>query len=327
MLADSGESFQAEDGETVLAAARRAGCPFPCSCQAGNCGTCKCELVDGEIFELDYSEYALSPAERARGLVLACRSQVWGDTTIRRLGDDEVAMHPARQLDCRVVSIHASTHDVRTIRLAIEAGGPFNFSAGQYATLEVAPGFARHFSMANRPDEPLLEFQIRRMPQGRVSGYLFERLACGDPVKVSGPEGISFLREQHTGPILMLAGGTGLAPLQSILRSLLARGCRAPITLFFGVRAERDIYNEALLASLARAHANFRYEIVLSESNDGARRRGFVHAAAADAIASVAGMKAYLAGPPVMVEAAIDMLKEKGMPNRDIHADAYHDQP
>ena len=190
-----------EAGDTVLASLLRAGLPFPFSCQAGNCGTCKCELVSGDIHELEYSEHALSPAERARGIVLACRAQVWDDTVIRRIDAEELVVHPSRVMRCRVLELEALTHDIKGVRLAVEAGGPFTFSAGQYAQLEFAPGLSRHYSMASTPDEPELVFHVRHMPGGRTSAYVATQLKVGDRVKVSGPLGIAYLRDAHRGPV------------------------------------------------------------------------------------------------------------------------------
>ena len=238
-------------GDTVLASLLRAGLAFPFSCQAGNCGTCKCELVSGDVHELEYSEHALSAAERARGIVLACRAQVWDDTVIRRIDAEELVVHPSRVMRCRVLEVESLTHDIKGLRLAIEAGGPFTFSAGQYAQVEFAPGLSRHYSMANTPDEPELVFHVRHMPDGRTSSYVATQLKVGDRVKVSGPLGIAYLRDAHRGPVLLVAGGSGLAPIQSILCTLLERGHDAPVTLYFGVRSERDLYHEALLKDLA----------------------------------------------------------------------------
>ena len=326
-IADSTDTVIAEPGETILDAMLRAGVAFSYSCQAGNCGSCKCEHLDGEIFELEYSEHALTADERSNSLILACRTQVWGDARVRRLETEEVVLHPSRVLRCRVAAINELTHDIREIRLSVEAGGPFIFSAGQYAQVEFAPGLARHYSMANTPEEPELAFQIRHMPGGRTSGFVATRLKVGEGVKVSGPHGVSYLRDRHDGPVLLMAGGSGLAPVEAILHTLLGRGHAAPIVLYFGVRTERDVYHEAHLQALAAAHPNFRYVIVLSgQSGAPGRRSGFVHEAADADIASVEGWKAYLAGPPVMVEAATGMLKSKGLAQRDIHADAFHNQ-
>jgi CDP-4-dehydro-6-deoxyglucose reductase/ferredoxin-NAD(P)+ reductase (naphthalene dioxygenase ferredoxin-specific) len=187
--------------------------------------------------------------------------------------------------------------------------------------------------MANRPDQRELEFHIRQLGGGTASVYAATQLKLGDAVAVAGPFGTSYLRELHTGPILALAGGSGLAPIKSIVESALARGLRQDIHLYFGVRDERDLYGEAQMQALAAAHPNFRFTPVLSMPTGGptgatARRTGFLH----DAVAAdldpgpdaVDGMKAYLAGPPVMVEAASTMLAARGMRREDIYADAFY---
>jgi naphthalene 1,2-dioxygenase ferredoxin reductase component len=312
-------------GDTVLASLLRAGLAFPFSCQAGNCGTCKCELVSGDVHELEYSEHALSAAERARGIVLACRTQVWDDTVVRRIDAEELVVHPSRVMRCRVLEVESLTHDIKGLRLAIEAGGPFTFSAGQYAQVECAPGLSRHYSMANTPDEPELVFQVRHMPGGRTSNYVATQLKVGDRVKVSGPLGIAYLRDAHRGPIVLAAGGSGLAPIRSILCTLLERGYDAPVTLYFGVRSERDLYHEALLKDLAERHPNFSYQVVLSEQKGASGRRyGLVHEAME--ISEPENTMAYLAGPPVMVEAATARLAARGLAQRQIHADAFYNQ-
>jgi CDP-4-dehydro-6-deoxyglucose reductase/ferredoxin-NAD(P)+ reductase (naphthalene dioxygenase ferredoxin-specific) len=276
------------------------------------------------VLELEYSAHALSAEERAKGLVLACRTQVWDDTTVRRLDDEELVVHPSRVLRCRVCELKDLTRDIKAIRLAVESGGPMTFTAGQYAQLEFAEGPSRHYSMASTPRANELEFHVRHVPGGRTSGYVATRLKAGDPVKMSGPLGISYLRENHSGPVLLVAGGSGLAPIESILRTLLSRNHAAPVSLYFGVRAERDVYHEALLKELAAVHSNFRYEIVLSDEASDTRRTGLVHEAIA--LSRLDDLMAYLAGPPPMVEAATDALRARGVPARRIHADAFYDQ-
>jgi len=302
-----------EAGDTILASLLRAGVAFPFSCQAGNCGTCKCELLSGDILELEHSEHALSAQERAKGIILACRSQVWDDTAIRRIDAEELVLHPSRVMRCRVLAIERLTEDIRGLRLGVEAGGPMTFSAGQYAQLEFASGLSRHYSMASTPDEPELAFHVRHMPGGRTSAYVATQLRVGDEVKVSGPLGISYLRDGHRGPVLLVAGGSGLAPIESILRTLLARGHPAPVRLYFGVRSERDVYHQALLQELAARHPNFSFEIVPGPLHEK------MELESADAMA-------YLAGPPGMVEAATAALAARGLAARLIHADAFYDQ-
>ncbi len=303
-----------EAGDTILASLLRAGVPFPFSCQAGNCGTCKCELLSGDVLELEYSEHALAPEERAKGVILACRTQVWDDTAIRRIDAEELVMHPSRVMRCRVLGLEALTQDIKGLRLAIEAGGPYDFSAGQYAELEFAPGLSRHYSMANTPGESELEFHIRHLPGGRTSRHVAEALKTGDRVKVCGPLGISYLRDTHAGPVLLVAGGSGLAPIQSILCTLLARGYRAPVALYFG----GEIYNQSLLSGLAASHANFSCHVTPSEDQ--------LHEAMAADLGNTQGLIAYLAGPPAMVEAATAVLASRGLSPRQIHADAFYNQ-
>jgi CDP-4-dehydro-6-deoxyglucose reductase/ferredoxin-NAD(P)+ reductase (naphthalene dioxygenase ferredoxin-specific) len=303
-----------EAGDTILASLLRAGVPFPFSCQAGNCGTCKCELISGDILELEHSEHALSAEERAKGIILACRTQVWDDTTVRRIDAEDLVLHPSRVMRCRVLEMQDLTHDIKGLRLGVEAGGPMSFSAGQYAELEFAPGLSRHYSMASTPEEAELRFHVRHMPGGRTSAHVATRLKVGDKVKVSGPLGVSYLRDGHRGPVLLVAGGSGLAPIESILRTLLGRGHPARVTLYFGVRGERDVYHAALLRELASRHSNFAYHIV-----QGPLHQAIELADAKDAMA-------YLAGPPGMVEAATTTLAARGLAPRQIHADAFYDQ-
>ncbi len=337
-VAGDPQNVPAEDGEILLDALLRHGVGFAYSCQAGNCGTCKCEYVSGELFELEYSEHALSAGERERGIILACRSQVWSDVQIRRLSAEEFVMHPSRVMQCRVVALSFATHDVLRLRVAIESGGPFTFSAGQFAKLQFAfaPDTPRDYSMANRPDEPILEFHIRCIAGG-VSGHIPSRLKPGDLVRVSGPFGTSYLREEHLGPIVAIAGGTGLAPIRSIVAAALDKTLDRPIHVYFGVRSERDVYAEAELRAWQAQHKNLKVHVVLSDEvtasggqgealhgGAGMRRHGFVTDAVRADFLHFQGFQAYLAGPPAMVDAATELLSAGGVAARDIHADAFY---
>ncbi len=326
-VAGQNGTVSAEDGETILDAALRNGVGFAYSCQAGNCGTCKCEYVSGEIFELEYSEHALSAAERARNVVLACRTQVWSDVHIRRLSAEEFVVHPSRVMQCRVTDLTALTHDVLRLRFAVETGGPFTFSAGQFAKLQFAfaPEQVRDYSMANAPGEAGLEFHVRVLAGG-VSVLIRDRLRVGDQVRISGPFGTSYLRAQHAGPILAIAGGTGLAPVRSIVAAALAAGLPGPIHVYFGVREERDVYGEPELREWQACPPNQHVHVVLSEhaGADNGRRAGMVTDAVRADFGSLTGFNAYLAGPPARVDAASEILRDKGLSARDMHADAFY---
>ncbi|MHA1571761.1 MAG: 2Fe-2S iron-sulfur cluster-binding protein, partial [Alphaproteobacteria bacterium] len=153
-----------ETGETILAAALRQGVPYPHGCQSGNCGACKSHLLSGDVELSPYSEFALSEQERGNGLILACRAVPSQDSTVAWLEADESIVHPVRHLQCRVARIEAATHDIRRLWLTVESGGPFVFSAGQFAKLTFQGQPARDYSMANRPGQPQLEFHIRHLP-------------------------------------------------------------------------------------------------------------------------------------------------------------------
>jgi ferredoxin-NAD(P)+ reductase (naphthalene dioxygenase ferredoxin-specific) len=328
VLGEPSHSAPALEGETILASLLEAGVPFPHNCQSGNCGACKCELIEGDILELPYSEYALSAEERAQNLILACRTQVWGDCTVRLLEAEDTVLHPSRVMRCRLVGMRDLTHDTKELELSIEAGGPYTFTAGQHARLKFGPGIPeRNYSMANRPGDSTLLFYVRQVPRGQASGYVFTSLHLGAEVTVSGPLGNAYLREQHQGPLLAVAGGSGMAPIKAIVETALESDPARRILLYFGVRDERDLYLESHLAELTRRHPGLSVNIVLSEpSRSSARRTGFVDAAVLEDIASFEGFKAYVAGPPPMVEALQRKLAARGMARRDIHADAFYGQ-
>ncbi|HET9959437.1 MAG TPA: 2Fe-2S iron-sulfur cluster-binding protein [Polyangiaceae bacterium] len=328
VLSNPPQSAPAPAGETILESLLRAGVPFPHNCQSGNCGACKCELVEGDVLDLPYSEYALSAEERARNLILACRTQVWGDCTVRPLEADEMVLHPSRILRCRVARIRELTHDIRGLELEIESGGPYGFSAGQHARLKFAPGIPeRSYSMANCPDHPSLAFHVRRVPRGQASGYAFTSLRPGAEVVVAGPFGNAYLRANHRGPILAVAGGSGMAPIQSIVETALGSDPERVIHLYFGVRDERDVYLEEHLAALVRRHPNLHVQVILSQpSAPTSRRTGTVAAAVSEDFGELSGYKAYVAGPPPMVESVQHELLGKGVATRDVHADAFYSQ-
>ena len=320
------EPITVEAGETILAAALRQGTDYPHGCQSGNCGACKSRLLAGDVELSPYSDFALTEAERASGLILACRAVPWEASEVAWLEADETVVHPRRQMICRVEAIEAATHDIRRVRLGIAAGGPHMFSAGQYARVTFAGQPTRDYSMANRPnDGPVLEFHIRHVPGGPTSGHVMNGLNIGDEVRVEGPFGTAHLRELHSGPILALAGGSGLAPILSIVETALYKGMVQPIHMIFGVRDERDVYMEDRLRDLAAAHPNFDGEIVLSAPRQATQRAtGFVHERVAARFADFDGCKAYLAGPPPMVEAATALCLERGMRRQDVHDDAFY---
>lgn len=314
-----------EPGQVVLEAALNAGIPYPFGCQSGNCGSCKSMLIEGKVTLAEYSEFALTDEERAQGLVLACRAMADEDIEIAWIEGEDLALHAQRKLDCRVKTVDRLTHDITGVTLAIEGGGPFTFTAGQFARVTFPGQKTRDYSMASRPDEADLVFHIRHMIGGTVSAFVADALKPGMTVKVEGPHGVAHLKESHAGPILAIAGGSGLAPIKSIVETALATGRRGPVHLYFGARDERDIYLEDRFKALAARHPNLSVHIVLSQPTGAtARRTGFLHEAIAADFQSLDGAKAYVAGPPIMVEAVTPVLTQRKMRREDIHADAFY---
>jgi len=318
-------AFTVEMGDTILEAALSRDLPYPHGCRSGNCGACKSVLIAGEVEMSPYSQFALTEEEKARGLILACRAVPWSDCEVALLDQEEIETHPSRNLVCRVVAVEDATHDIRIVRTKIVSGGPFEFSAGQYASVAF-PGLPpRDYSMANRPGGEELEFHIRLVPGGAVTPYVQGELQPGVEVRVKGPLGTSYLRKAHRGPMLALAGGSGLAPIKAIVEEALAAGLAQGIYLYFGVRDERDLYLEDHFKALADAHPNLTFIPVLSEpSAPTGRRTGFLHDAVLADFDDLDGCQAYLAGPAPMVEAATGTLTLLGMARRDIHADAFY---
>jgi naphthalene 1,2-dioxygenase ferredoxin reductase component len=323
-IAQAGQTVDVPPGATILAAALDAGIAFPFGCQSGNCGACKARLVHGEVAMRAYSDFALTEEEKARGLFLACRALPRHDSEVAWLEEDDFIFHPRRRPDCRVIGIDDATHDIKRIRLEIVAGGPFVFSAGQFASVTFEGCPPRDYSMANVPGDPILEFHVRITPGGATSAHVSGRLKPGDAVCVEGPFGPSYLRESHRGPIIAVAGGSGMAPMKSVVERALQKALPQPIHFYFGVRTMRDLYLHEHFAALAEAHGNLRFVPVLSEDAPAGIRRGLVHEALADDFDTFDGCKAYLAGPPVMVEATARLFEQRGMRRMDIHADAFY---
>ena len=322
-----GLELEVEDGQTILDAALTAKIDYPCGCQSGNCGACKSRLFSGNIDLAPYSTFALEDSEREHGLVLACRAMPLSDCEISPLDQDEVVSHPHRTMSGQIQKISKVTHDITAIKVSVLDGAPLSFSPGQYVTLTF-PGLpARDFSMANLPGEDLLEFHIRQISDGKVSNHVFDKLKIGDSLKAEGPHGISYLRELHRGPIIAVAGSTGFAPIRSIVNTALKIGMKQSIYVYFGVRNQRDLYCNEELINLAQDHSNFYFVPVLSDEPaeiGSDYRTGLVTDAVLTDFDDLDGCKAYIAGPPAMVETAVQKFQLIGIRREDCHADAFY---
>lgn len=234
-----------------------------------------------------------------------------------------MALPSKRILDCRVVTLQRATHEISILHLEPETAGAFRFEAGQYASLKFGDRPARDYSMANRPDEPILEFHIRDTGSGGASGYVASTLRPGENVKLAGPFGAMRLRKDHPGPMLCVAGGSGLAPMKAIVETALATGWRQPIHLYFGVRDARDLYLTGHFDALAGCARNFRFVAAVAHEAPADRRRGTVAEAIAEDLGGMDSVVAYLAGPPTMIEEVRALLLARGLAAADILADPF----
>jgi ferredoxin-NAD(P)+ reductase (naphthalene dioxygenase ferredoxin-specific) len=225
---------------------------------------------------------------------------------------------------CTVTHLEMLTHDIRLVRLVPQSGEVLDFQAGQYATIGFGGLEGRDYSFAGRPGELALEFHVRDMGSG-LSQHVVRHLKPGDPADLVGPLGSATLRFAPGRPILAVAGGSGLAPIKSIVETALEQGQRAPVHLYFGARTVRDLYLLDHFDRLAKASPNLRFVPVLVDPVDAeGRRQGQVDSAISEDFQSFDGFHAYLAGPPAMVEASVALLRGRGMPDMDIHADAFY---
>jgi naphthalene 1,2-dioxygenase ferredoxin reductase component len=319
--------IRAQPGANLLKVLLDAQVPMSYSCMAGRCGTCRCRVLDGEVMEGTGEEQR--PFDAEQGFVLACQTYLTQACTIEIQEPDEVVVHPARIVKATVCVIEDVTHDIK--RLVLQLAKPLEFSPGQYVQLQFTPEHARPYSMASLSEFGLFEFHIRMVPDGRVSGYIARDLKVGDTVKVSGPLGSAYLRRKHEGPMLCVAGGTGLAPILAILRGAVAHGMNNPIHLYFGVRSPRDIYGMPWLDELRRQHAGLKVHVVVTSGGNptsvtNPQRCGLVTDAIEQDHADLTGWRAYLCGSPPMVEAATVLARRKGISAAQIYADAFYTQ-
>ncbi|WNK00707.1 FAD-binding oxidoreductase [Thalassospiraceae bacterium LMO-JJ14] len=228
---------------------------------------------------------------------------------------------------CRVREVEAASPEVRIIRLEPDDAELFDWRAGQYASFRIGDLEPRDYSIANAPGAGVIELHIRRSGAGGVSDYICDELKSGDPVDVQGAFGGAYYRARHDGPLLAVAGGTGLAPMKAIVEDALAGGFRKDVHLYFGVREESELYLERYFIDLMHTYPNFRFVTVISEPQENSgRRTGFVSDAVAADFQLLYGHQCYLAGPPVMVDACAHMLKLKSVPRHDIFADAFYSE-
>ncbi|UYY87744.1 2Fe-2S iron-sulfur cluster-binding protein [Alcaligenes sp. SMD-FA] len=318
------EHIQAQDHQTILQAALEHGISYPHGCKTGVCGGCKTRLVKGQVEMMEYSRFALTEEQKARGLILACRAVPQTDVTVGWIGTDDVrGLIPSRELTGTVSCIKDLTHDIRLVRIRLDGQEPLIFFAGQYADIKFGQAPVRSYSMANPPGAPELDFYVRRVPRGVASAYVHTVLQQGEPVSLTVPLGSSYLRDGYGGPMLCIAGGTGLAPIQSIVETALGWGMSQPIHVYFGVRERRDLYCEDEFKALQERYPNLSFTPVLSGMPVVPYRRGMVTDAVGQDLPDLNGWKVYVAGSPSMVDEAVGMVLKRGVKVQNLHVNVF----
>ena len=326
----TGEQIEVEEGQTILQAALRQGVWLPFACGHGTCATCKVQVLEGEADLGAASSFALMDIERDEGKVLACCAIPQSDMVIEADidADPDFLGHPVEDY-CAVVSALVDlSPTIKGVHLKLDR--PMAFQAGQYINLQL-PGVegTRAFSLANPPsraDE--VELHVRRVEGGLATGKVHDDLKVGDAVELSGPYGQFFVRTSQSGDLMFIAGGSGLSSPQSMILDLLETGDTRQIVLFQGARNRAELYNHELFEALARDHANFTYVPALSQAVEDAEWTGFkgyVHDAAKQHFEGrFSSRKAYLCGPPVMIDSAITCLMQGRLFERDIFMERFY---
>jgi CDP-4-dehydro-6-deoxyglucose reductase len=322
-LQPSGHSFTV-DGETnLLQAALDAGFTLPYGCRNGACGSCKSTVTAGSIDHGKAQESTLPAAERSAGKALLCCATARSDLAIECREVGAAKDIPVRIMPCRVQTLERVADDVIIMSLKLPTNERLQFLAGQYIEFMLKDGKRRAFSLANAPhDDGLLQLHIRHVPDGQFTGHVFNTMKEKEILRFQGPLGSFFLREESDKPIVLLAGGTGFAPIKSLLEDALHRGIQRPIWLYWGSRNRGGLYLDVLAQQWAAQHDHLRYIPVLSDEDwDG--RRGFVHRAVLDDHPDLSQVQVYACGAPAMIDAARRDFAAAGLPDGEFFADSF----
>jgi len=322
-LQPSGHSFTTAGDATLLQAALDAGFTMPYGCRNGACGACKGKVLDGLVDHGAVQASALSTADRSSGLALFCCATPLSDVVLECREVGTAKDIPVKILPCRVQKLERVADDVIVLSLKLPANERLQFLAGQYIELLLKDGKRRAFSLANAPhDDAFLQLHIRLIEGGEFTGHVFGTMKEKDILRFQGPYGSFFLREESTKPIIFLAGGTGFAPIKSIVEHAIHSNIQRPMTIYWGARNRAGLYLPELPQQWAAAHENIRYVPVLSdESWDG--RQGLVHRAVLADHPDLSGFQVYACGAPAMIDAARIEFTAQGLPEEEFFADAF----
>ncbi len=329
-----GRTLKVAAERPLLEAALAAGMNLPHSCKSGHCASCRARLVRGEIRYPHGRPLGLSEEEARGGYVLLCQARPASDLTVEARHVASVAEVEIKTLPCRIARLVRLAPDVMQVWLRLPSVERLPFQAGQYLDVLLEGGRRRSFSIASPPlDSDLIELHVRRVAGGGFTERLFgggeSALAEGALLRIEGPVG-QFVYREGADPLILVAGGTGFAPLKSILRHVLENGIRRPIHFYWGARGSEDLYEEALLLEWAQAHPQLQLRSVLSEAPAGSgahRRAGWVHEAVLAEHPDLSGFEVYAAGPPALIEAVRAEFPRRGLDPQRLYFDSFDYAP
>lgn len=326
----SAHIFQVEPGETVLDAALRQGVALPYGCRNGSCGSCKGKLLEGLVSYPQGVPEGLSASEQQEGYQLFCKAVADSDLVIQTREVGAVKDIQVKILPTRVMEKTQLNHDVMLVKLVLPKTERLQFLAGQYIDFLLKDGKRRSFSLANAPhDDAMLELHIRLIPDGRFTHEVFDTMQTKDLLRIEGPLGSFFLREESSRPIIFMAGGTGFAPIKGMIEHALKIGIQRPMHLYWGVRSREDLYMDELARSWTQQNPLIRYTPVLSEpkpEDQWQGHTGFVHEAIVADYPELATYEIYASGPPAMVYAGRDEFVKHGLDLEHYFSDAFEFQ-
>jgi len=327
-LQPSGHQFTVDNDETILEAALREGFSLPYGCRNGACGACKGRVLAGQLDYGTYQPNVLKDEEKAQGRALFCRAKPLSDLTIEAKEIGAAKDIVVKTLPCRVEKLEKRADDVMRVLIKLPANERLQFLAGQYVDFLLKDGKSRSYSLANPPhDDALLELHIRHVPGGLFSGQVFSTLKERDILRLKGPLGSFFIREDSDKPMIFVAGGTGFAPVKSMLEHAFAAHLDREMVLYWGVRSLKDLYMAELPQQWLAEHPNFSFIPVLSNPEPGDHwqgRTGFVHQAVLADFADLSGYQVYACGAPAMVDSARDAFTQtRGLPEDAFFADSF----
>lgn len=322
--------FQVDEGEFILEAALRQGINLPYGCRGGACGACKGQLLEGSVSYPDGIPSGLSEEDHNKGFVLFCQAMANNDLVIKSKElsvSDEIEI---KILPCRVQEKIQLNHDVVLIKLRLPKTERLQFFAGQYINFLLKNGKHRSFSLANAPhDDEFIELHIRHIPDGKFTSEVFDEMKEKDMMRIEGPFGSFYLREESERPIILMAGGTGFAPIKGMIEHALKIGMQRPIHLYWGARAKEDLYMDELAHSWTRQNPLIRYTPVLSgakEEDNWTGRTGLVHHAIMEDYPDLSKYEIYGSGAPGMVYAGRDEFVKNGLDLDYYYSDAFEYQ-